>query len=406
MTYVEKRQEFRPASGEAPFDLNEVFYSRTDTRGVITSGNYVFRRVSNYDWDELIGKPHKIIRHPDMPSGVFSLFWDQLKKGRIVGAYVKNRAKDGLHYWVYAIAFPFADGFMSARFKPSTPMLDQAKALYKDLRSKELTEGFTPAQSQAALVNGLQALGYDDYDHFATQALAAELLSRNEMLRPADLGDLTRMQKVHDTARDLSDETTSLVRDFQGMQTIPHNLRVIASRLEPTGGPISTLSQNYGTMSREISTWFEDNVIGAESNFSSIKKSVRHSFFISGMVHILRECEVHMKAEWRKRGKSDAVMEHDHLAKVVEDYTNLSADLLRKVRDETQRILMACDVMNRHVLGLSSTRIMCKIESARVPEGGDSLTDIIQQLKLYQERISTRLTKIQSLAQTIAETRM
>jgi len=60
-----KQNEFRPAQGAAPFEQGEVFYSRTDKRGVIQSGNYIFRRVADYDWGELLGAPHKKIRHPD-----------------------------------------------------------------------------------------------------------------------------------------------------------------------------------------------------------------------------------------------------------------------------------------------------------------------------------------------------
>ena len=85
MSFVDRRIETRPSSGEAPFKLNEVFFSRTDKRGVIEAGNYIFRRVADYDWPELIGAPHKVIRHPDMPRAVFQLLWDTIKGGGTVG---------------------------------------------------------------------------------------------------------------------------------------------------------------------------------------------------------------------------------------------------------------------------------------------------------------------------------
>lgn len=81
MTFNDRRLNTRPAQGEAPFGLHEVFISRTDERGVIKAANYVFKRVTHYEWEELLGAPHKIIRHPDMPKGVFQLFWDTLKRG-------------------------------------------------------------------------------------------------------------------------------------------------------------------------------------------------------------------------------------------------------------------------------------------------------------------------------------
>jgi len=82
-------------SDEISFAIEELFYSRTDQSGIILSGNSVFQRVSIYGWNELSGRPHKIVRHPDMPRAVFFLLWDTIKKGQPVGAYVKNRAKDG-----------------------------------------------------------------------------------------------------------------------------------------------------------------------------------------------------------------------------------------------------------------------------------------------------------------------
>ena len=77
------------------FKVSEAFFSTTDTRGVIQAGNRVFSRISGYTEAELIGKPHNIIRHPDVPRAVFKLLWDTLEAGQPICAYVKNMAKDG-----------------------------------------------------------------------------------------------------------------------------------------------------------------------------------------------------------------------------------------------------------------------------------------------------------------------
>ncbi len=87
--------------------------SETDTRGIITYANKKFCEVSQYSLDELIGKPHNIIRHPDMPKSVFKEMWDTIKAGKIWQGEIKNRRKDGSHYWVYATVGPLldADGY-------------------------------------------------------------------------------------------------------------------------------------------------------------------------------------------------------------------------------------------------------------------------------------------------------
>ena len=88
------------------FRINGVFFSLTDRRGFIEACNDVFVRISGYTTAELTGQPHNIIRHPDMPRSVFQLFWEYLRNGQPVAAYVKNLAADGRYYWVLALAGP------------------------------------------------------------------------------------------------------------------------------------------------------------------------------------------------------------------------------------------------------------------------------------------------------------
>ncbi len=83
--------------------------SEADTRGVITYANQKLADVSQYSMDELMGKPHNLFRHPDMPQELFKLMWDYIKNGRIFRGIIKNRAKDGSHYWVDACIVPIAD---------------------------------------------------------------------------------------------------------------------------------------------------------------------------------------------------------------------------------------------------------------------------------------------------------
>lgn len=81
---------------------NELIVSRTDLNGRITYANETFASISGYEIDELLGKPHSIVRHPDMPKALFEEMWHTLKNGDIWRGYVKNLRKDGGYYWVYA----------------------------------------------------------------------------------------------------------------------------------------------------------------------------------------------------------------------------------------------------------------------------------------------------------------
>ena len=84
----------------------ELFFSVTDDRGVITEANKVFVDLSRYELGDLIGAPHNVIRHPNMPGGAFHAMWNALKSGLPFGCYVQNLAQDGSRYDVYATVSP------------------------------------------------------------------------------------------------------------------------------------------------------------------------------------------------------------------------------------------------------------------------------------------------------------
>lgn len=87
---------------ETKVPQGEVIISRTDLKGIITYVNDTFAQISGYSADELVGKPHSILRHPDMPKIAFEHMWKTLKEGKMWQGYVKNMRKDGGFYWVYA----------------------------------------------------------------------------------------------------------------------------------------------------------------------------------------------------------------------------------------------------------------------------------------------------------------
>ena len=114
-------------------------YSRTDLKGRITEANPAFAEISGYTVDEMIGKPHNLVRHPDMPREAFADMWLNLQKGRPWQAIVKNRRKDGGFYWVLANASPIREngqvvGYQSIRFKPARDQIRAAEAAYRRIR--------------------------------------------------------------------------------------------------------------------------------------------------------------------------------------------------------------------------------------------------------------------------------
>lgn len=170
---------------------HEIFFSITDRKGVIRSGNEVFRRVSGYSMDEMVGRPHNLVRHPDMPRIVFKILWDEIGAGRPVAAYVKNRAADGRFYWVIATAMPTADGYLSIRIKPGSELFVAAQGIYRDLRDVErkiegadgLRRKEAMEASGARLLDALRGAGFESYDAFMRAAVLTEVRLREAHLR-------------------------------------------------------------------------------------------------------------------------------------------------------------------------------------------------------------------------------
>ena len=129
-------------SNEWYFPENRYIISETDDKGIITYVNDVFCQIAGYEESELIGEPHNIIRHPDMPKVAFADLWEKIQARGFWTGYVKNRRRDGGFYWVFATVLRHieADGtvsYLSVRTVPSRIKVNEMQALYKELRSKE-----------------------------------------------------------------------------------------------------------------------------------------------------------------------------------------------------------------------------------------------------------------------------
>ncbi len=121
---------------EVAFPQGRLIVSRTDLAGIITHANDAFVEMSAYTHEELIGAPHHILRHPDMPKLAFKGLWDDIASGKKWHGYVKNLRKDGAYYWVYATAVPnirngVIVGYTSVRRKPSRTRINELVPVYR-----------------------------------------------------------------------------------------------------------------------------------------------------------------------------------------------------------------------------------------------------------------------------------
>jgi PAS domain S-box-containing protein len=163
----------QPTTIEKVMREDDFIVSKTDVKGRITYANRIFMEYSGFTEQELLGAPHNIIRHPDMPRGVFKLLWDTVQSGNEICAYVKNMSRDGSFYWVFANVSPVRDaeekiiGFYSVRRKPKKEALDKIVPLYKEMLEAEQKAGTKDAISASLSIatDALLSVGVQ-YDEF------------------------------------------------------------------------------------------------------------------------------------------------------------------------------------------------------------------------------------------------
>ncbi len=145
------KYKIQPTDNEIRMRENDFIVSKTDLKGRITYGNRTFIEFSGYTEAELLGAPHNLIRHPDMPRGVFKFLWDTLEQKRECFAYVKNLTKTGSFYWVFANITPShnargqVDGYYSVRRAPKPAAITKIAAIYKLMLAEEQRAGVRSA---------------------------------------------------------------------------------------------------------------------------------------------------------------------------------------------------------------------------------------------------------------------
>lgn len=165
----------KPTTHERFFDKNDIIVSKTDLKGELTYVNRTFMAISDYEESELLGQPHSLIRHPDMPRAIFKLLWERIQGGHEVFAYVKNMAKNGDFYWVLAHVTPSVTsageilGYHSNRRVPDRRVIDEVIApLYCALKAIEDGEpdrraGLARSSERLAALLEEKGIGYDEF---------------------------------------------------------------------------------------------------------------------------------------------------------------------------------------------------------------------------------------------------
>jgi len=158
-----------PNNHEKVLNEDDFIVSKTDLKGRIIYGNKTFIKISGYAESELLGAPHSILRHPDMPKIVFKLLWERVQNKKEIFAYVKNLCKDGSYYWVFANVTVTLDpngnprDYHSVRRKPNPKALEIIKPLYSQLLDEERRGGMEASEKLLNKILKEKGVNYDEF---------------------------------------------------------------------------------------------------------------------------------------------------------------------------------------------------------------------------------------------------
>jgi aerotaxis receptor len=301
----------------------DVIVSKTDTKGLITYINKTFMDISGFVEEELLGAPQNIVRHPDMPPVAFKDLWDTLQAGKAWKGLVKNRCKNGDHYWVEANANPIWEngqvvGYMSLRTKPSREQVEFAESLYRKIREGR-ARGWTVKEGRALrtglagwwnrMVNptvktrvialtGFQILlasifavanvsvtGFASISAWLIGSVALLLVGGamsiymtmallRAVLRPLrEVEDIAMAVSSGDLTRRIVVKTDDEIgRVLQGVKSINGNLRGIVTDVRGGVGNIATSAQEVAAGSNDLAQRTQESASALEETASSMEE--------------------------------------------------------------------------------------------------------------------------------------
>ncbi|WP_028670669.1 methyl-accepting chemotaxis protein [Saccharospirillum impatiens] len=396
---------------EITFSTDEKLISSTDLKGRIKHCNDAFERVSGFTREELIGQPHNIIRHPDMPSEAYEVMWSHLKANQPWMGLVKNRCKNGDYYWVNAYVTPVTDngtviGYESVRRVPERSDIERAEKLYGRIKKSGFKPGpaFPPRQtiataavvlaSLALFASGQPTIAYGLVVGALASLSAWWVLSRRSLM--AGLNTLLEKSFKHDLAvksytddaRDLGRLKVAIMSEQAHLDTVLTRIQDASIRAEKDASEaLSMASEAQAEMRKQQDE--SDQVAAAMNQMTATINEV--SDHVQQTAHKAEEARGLAKEGASVSRKTHQAIEH--LKAKVDGISQAVGDLSK----QTETIMGAAQIIEQIAEQTNLLALNAAIEAARAGESGRGFAVVADEVRQLAQRTQGSTQEIHSI---------